>query len=40
MMLSIQKSFAEECATMFSKLSDAELKTLSELHKKIAGIQI
>lgn len=33
----IQKSFAEECASLFAKLSDAELRTLSKLHKKIAA---
>jgi len=37
MMSGIQKLFAEECAVMFSKLSDSELKTLNELHKKITA---
>ncbi|OGG41827.1 hypothetical protein A2837_01275 [Candidatus Kaiserbacteria bacterium RIFCSPHIGHO2_01_FULL_46_22] len=37
MMAGIQKLFAEECALMFAKLSDSELKVLNELHKKITA---
>lgn len=36
MMSSIQKSFAARFALMFNKLSDSQLRTLNDLHKKIA----
>lgn len=34
-MNTLHQAFSKECATLFSKLSDQELATLSRLHKKI-----